>query len=146
LYHWRIWLLLLQYPPLRLFAEPSSIFTFPIKGVDKTLGTVRGVEMIFVGVDIRWMPRCRPHVRTVILHFFKMRVAPSYGRNCSVVAWRTRKSTCNTFRCQLGYIWTSDLWPYLAGVDHKHLCSMKDGVFWDVTPCGSCKNWRFGGT
>jgi hypothetical protein len=24
--------------------------------------------------------------------------------------------------------------------------SMKNGVFWDVTPCGSCKNRRFGST
>jgi hypothetical protein len=24
--------------------------------------------------------------------------------------------------------------------------TMKNGVFWDVTPCGSCKNQRFGGT
>jgi hypothetical protein len=23
---------------------------------------------------------------------------------------------------------------------------MKNGVFWDVTPCGSCKNRRSGGT
>jgi hypothetical protein len=23
---------------------------------------------------------------------------------------------------------------------------MKNDVFWDVTPCGSCKNRRFGGT
>jgi hypothetical protein len=23
--------------------------------------------------------------------------------------------------------------------------TMKNGVFWDVTPCGSCKNLRFGG-
>jgi hypothetical protein len=23
---------------------------------------------------------------------------------------------------------------------------MKNGVFWDVTPCVSCKNTRFGGT
>jgi hypothetical protein len=23
---------------------------------------------------------------------------------------------------------------------------MKNGVFWDVTPCGSCRNRRFGGT
>jgi hypothetical protein len=23
---------------------------------------------------------------------------------------------------------------------------MKNDVFWDVTPRGSCKNWRFGGT
>jgi hypothetical protein len=24
--------------------------------------------------------------------------------------------------------------------------TMKNGVFWDVTPCGSCKTQRFGGT
>jgi hypothetical protein len=24
--------------------------------------------------------------------------------------------------------------------------TMKNGVFWDVTPCGSCKNRRVGGT
>jgi hypothetical protein len=24
--------------------------------------------------------------------------------------------------------------------------SVKNGVFWDVTPCGSCKNRRLGGT
>jgi hypothetical protein len=24
--------------------------------------------------------------------------------------------------------------------------TMKNAVFWDATPCGSCKNLRFGGT
>jgi hypothetical protein len=24
--------------------------------------------------------------------------------------------------------------------------TMKNGIFWDVTLCGSCKNWHFGGT
>jgi hypothetical protein len=24
--------------------------------------------------------------------------------------------------------------------------TMKNGIIWDVTPCGSCKNRRFGGT
>jgi hypothetical protein len=24
--------------------------------------------------------------------------------------------------------------------------TMENGVFWDVTPCGSCKNRHFGGT
>jgi hypothetical protein len=28
----------------------------------------------------------------------------------------------------------------------KHGLDKKNGVFWDVTPCGSCKNRRFGGT
>jgi hypothetical protein len=29
---------------------------------------------------------------------------------------------------------------------HKLNNSMKNGVFWDVTPCGSCENRCFGGT
>jgi hypothetical protein len=28
----------------------------------------------------------------------------------------------------------------------KNKTSLKNGVFWDVTLCGSCKNRRFGGT
>jgi hypothetical protein len=28
----------------------------------------------------------------------------------------------------------------------KACFTMKNGVFWDVTPCGSCHNRRFGGT
>jgi hypothetical protein len=35
-----------------------------------------------------------------------------------------------------------EYWP----VRRKLLCSLKNGVFWVVTPCGSCKNRRFGGT
>jgi hypothetical protein len=27
-----------------------------------------------------------------------------------------------------------------------HAVIMKNAVFWDVTPCGPCKNRRFGGT
>jgi hypothetical protein len=34
---------------------------------------------------------------------------------------------------------------YYPSVSAKHLY-IKNGVFWDVTPCGSCKNRRFGGT
>jgi hypothetical protein len=29
---------------------------------------------------------------------------------------------------------------------NKRKVKLKNGVFWDVTPCGSCKNRRFGGT
>jgi hypothetical protein len=29
---------------------------------------------------------------------------------------------------------------------HCHSDPEKNGVFWDVTQCGSCKNRRFGGT
>jgi hypothetical protein len=37
------------------------------------------------------------------------------------------------------------LFSYEMSVAWKVL-SIKNGVFWDVTPCGSCKNRRFGGT
>jgi hypothetical protein len=33
---------------------------------------------------------------------------------------------------------------YRPGIPNKYF--MKKGVFWVVTPCGSCKNRRFGGT
>jgi hypothetical protein len=47
-------------------------------------------------------------------------------------------------------------WYTSPGSDHipsdliqpggETLLSAKNCVFWDVTPCGSCKNRRFGGT
>jgi hypothetical protein len=34
-----------------------------------------------------------------------------------------------------------------SGELHRYnILIMKNGVFWDVTPCDSCKNQRFGGT
>jgi hypothetical protein len=35
---------------------------------------------------------------------------------------------------------------YLVKFEVFTAVTMKNGVFWDVTPCGSCKNRRFGGT
>jgi hypothetical protein len=37
---------------------------------------------------------------------------------------------------------------YLERIKHSNqqAGNMKNGVFWDITPCGSCKNRRFGGT
>jgi hypothetical protein len=32
-----------------------------------------------------------------------------------------------------------------ARFDFLTAVTMKNAVFWDVTPCGSCKNLRFGG-
>jgi hypothetical protein len=40
-----------------------------------------------------------------------------------------------------GGLWTGVLWLRLGTSGE-----LKKGVFWDVTPCGSCKNRRFGGT
>jgi hypothetical protein len=31
-------------------------------------------------------------------------------------------------------------------VREEYILRVKNGVFWDVAPCGSCKNRRFGGT
>jgi hypothetical protein len=37
--------------------------------------------------------------------------------------------------------WLQKIWEPLM-----YLMIENNGVFWDVTPCGSCKNRRFGGT
>jgi hypothetical protein len=41
----------------------------------------------------------------------------------------------------------------IVGTENPHVrfevftaVTMKNVIFWDVTPCGSCKNRRFGGT
>jgi hypothetical protein len=36
--------------------------------------------------------------------------------------------------------------PYFAVIEFVVNTRRNNGVFWDVTPCGSCKNRRFGGT
>jgi hypothetical protein len=35
---------------------------------------------------------------------------------------------------------------YIVRFEVFTVVTMKNGVFWDVTPCSSCKNRRFGGT
>jgi hypothetical protein len=37
-------------------------------------------------------------------------------------------------------------WFFLVRFEIFTAVTMKNGVFWDVTPCGSCKNRRFGGS
>jgi hypothetical protein len=37
-----------------------------------------------------------------------------------------------------------ETWSLTAREEHK--LRVKNGIFWDVMPCGSCKNRRFGGT
>jgi hypothetical protein len=34
----------------------------------------------------------------------------------------------------------------LVSIEDFTAVTMKNGVFWDVTPCGYCKNRSFGGT
>jgi hypothetical protein len=38
------------------------------------------------------------------------------------------------------------MWFIHAQLDHNAFWYMKNGVFWNVMPCGSCKNRHFGGT
>jgi hypothetical protein len=38
-----------------------------------------------------------------------------------------------------------DIVSYLGTAGNKHYV-IKNAIFWDVMPCGSCKNHRFGGT
>jgi hypothetical protein len=36
------------------------------------------------------------------------------------------------------------VWKYVWSSEWQK--KIKKAAFWDVTLCGSCKNWRFGGT
>jgi hypothetical protein len=59
---------------------------------------------------------------------------------------RSNEMKRNTFRRQmLSCAWTCDYRRYIR-FEVFMAVTMKNGVFWDVTPCGSCKNRRFGGT
>jgi hypothetical protein len=35
---------------------------------------------------------------------------------------------------------------FRRSVHRRSIGQVKNGVFWDLTPCGSCKNLRFGGS
>jgi hypothetical protein len=41
---------------------------------------------------------------------------------------------------------SKDKFSYIVRFVVFTVVTMKNGVFWDVTACGSCKNRRFGGT
>jgi hypothetical protein len=59
------------------------------------------------------------------------------------VKLREREDKCFTF-------WSTDTYEMVKSTEVtpviKHDYSLKNGVFWVVTPCGSCKNRSFGGT
>jgi hypothetical protein len=55
--------------------------------------------------------------------------------------------------CCLRFIWISETYVSIMRCKERIVrfevfmaVTMKNGVFRDVTLCGSCKNWRFGGT
>jgi hypothetical protein len=94
---------------------------------------------------------------------------PEHGTPVSRMCMMTA-SVSSTLRVQKFNIWRLHFFKYLIlGVHtqpaiylqgkkrwtrtNKHVrfevfmaVTMKNGVFWDVMPRGSCKNWRFGGT
>jgi hypothetical protein len=47
--------------------------------------------------------------------------------------------------CSLLVIFLSKITPRCK-IEVFTAVTMKNGIFWDVTLCGSCKNQRFGGT
>jgi hypothetical protein len=51
-------------------------------------------------------------------------------------------------RCETTLIWSwPPPWPaILWAIKEADILKTKNGVFWDVMPCGSCKKRRFGGT
>jgi hypothetical protein len=61
---------------------------------------------------------------------------------------RTSRDATPSLRYNLNLmIITNNLLLIACSVSGKKMpLHLKNGVFWDVTPCGSCKNGRFGGT
>jgi hypothetical protein len=72
--------------------------------------------------------------------------------SCSAYASTLEVMVSCCFVIQADFQWT--LWSCIQKyrILHSHhcenlkSCKIQNGVFWDVTPCGSCKNRRSGGT
>jgi hypothetical protein len=47
---------------------------------------------------------------------------------------------------RFGDVYIADQLKNVVRFDVFRVVTMKNGVLWDVTPYGSCKNRRFGGT
>jgi hypothetical protein len=62
-----------------------------------------------------------------------------YFRSGNFPRISTAHSVSAIFKCILVAVFCERLEVFTA-------VTMKNGVFWDVTPCGSCKSRRFGGT
>jgi hypothetical protein len=62
-------------------------------------------------------------------------------------SWETRKGISPvTFPTATIWKFFSSRFVQVRILDNAQLEKPKNAVFWDITPCGSCKNWRFGGT
>jgi hypothetical protein len=63
---------------------------------------------------------------------------------CAVFALKLHDKVHCTCSCLLLVIQTNSV--ALVRFEVFPAVTMRNSVFWDVTPCGSCKNRRFGGT
>jgi hypothetical protein len=115
--------LIITFLPLTLL-QPSVCY----KGWERRLSRIKGsldLRRILFRLPTKrnickyWLPRFVPGQK-----FFKRR------ESCL--------STITTVQQQSFYV--------SMGEHRKTFYVIKNSVFWDVTPCGSCKNRRFGGT
>jgi hypothetical protein len=70
-------------------------------------------------------------------------------------AWNRKWPLAVVVNLEVAYIWGYAKYLYAVLKIKKKtifvrfevftVVTMKNGVFWNVTPCGSCKNIRFGG-
>jgi hypothetical protein len=64
-------------------------------------------------------------------------------------AWLAGLKPRNVYELQIQFYFRCGFWeeplPYVR-FEVFIAMTMKNGIFWDVTPCGSCTNKRFGGT
>jgi hypothetical protein len=113
----------------------------------------------------------RPFMVLIFMRWcFQQFLNPIIVSASSMLALKNLIVTCALFMLNICYVWVTSiyfrqlLWD--QGIAHAcevtslpckplHNCvrfevfmavTMKNGVFWVVTPCGSCKNRRFGGT
>jgi hypothetical protein len=70
-------------------------------------------------------------------------LATAAHRTDATTCWSYRVLTAEAPECDAISTWNITL--YVRSEVFMPV-TMKNGVFWEVTPCGSCKNQRFGGT
>jgi hypothetical protein len=85
--------------------------------------------------------------------FWRNWLWPKWDNILSIV-WRDRiklqntsvRVACAQAKIQTEHLLNADLEHKYVRVEVFTVVTMKNGVFWDVMPPGSCKNRHFGGT
>jgi hypothetical protein len=87
-----------------------------------------------------------------VLSVFLMAVDDQRGMISGIATiryWLSQKNTSvNRRRFSSGHNVIVNITNHTSDVTFEVFTAvtMKNGIFWDVTPCGSCRNRRFGGT